>query len=90
VAQWKCDGQGTCLTTRQCLLNPNRNPIFRKLEIESGLKQALGVSKILWLDRGLQNDHTDGHIDTIARFIAPGKVICMRADKSKPILILRS
>jgi agmatine deiminase len=74
------DGEGTCLTTRQCLLNPNRNPHLSQAEIEAGLKQALGVTKILWLDRGLQNDHTDGHIDTIARFIAPGKVICMRSE----------
>jgi agmatine deiminase len=72
------DGEGTCLTTKQCLLNPNRNPHLNQNEIESGLKNALGVEKILWLDEGLLNDHTDGHIDTIARFIAPHTVMCMQ------------
>ena len=72
------DGEGTCLTTKQCLLNPNRNPHLNQNEIESGLKKALGVEKILWLDEGLLNDHTDGHIDTIARFIAPHTVMCMQ------------
>jgi agmatine deiminase len=73
------DGQGTCLTTRQCLLNENRNPQMSQVEVEVGLCEALGTNKILWLDRGLLNDHTDGHIDTIARFIAPGVVMCMRS-----------
>ncbi len=76
------DGQGTCLTTRQCLLNKNRNPHMSQAEIEAGLCGALGVEKILWLDRGLLNDHTDGHIDTIARFVAPGVVTCMQAQDS--------
>ncbi len=79
------DGLGTCLTTKQCLLNPNRNPKMDKPEIEAGLQQALGVQKILWLDQGLLNDHTDGHIDTIARFITPGVVMCMQAqDQDDP------
>lgn len=76
------DGQGTCLTTRQCLLNQNRNPHMSQAEIEAGLCGALGVEKILWLDRGLLNDHTDGHIDTIARFVAPGVVVCMYVQDS--------
>jgi agmatine deiminase len=71
------DGEGTCLTTRQCLLNPNRNPELNQETLEQYLKSALGYHKILWLDEGLINDHTDGHIDTIARFIAPGVVMCM-------------
>ncbi len=71
------DGMGTCLTTKQCLLNPNRRVNPDQIEVENDLRSALGVEKILWLDRGLLNDHTDGHIDTIARFIAPGKVVCM-------------
>jgi agmatine deiminase len=71
------DGEGTCLTTRQCLLNPNRNPELDQETLERYLKSALGYQKILWLDEGLINDHTDGHIDTIARFIAPGVVMCM-------------
>lgn len=76
------DGQGTCLTTRQCLLNENRNPHMSQAEIEAELCGALGVEKILWLERGLLNDHTDGHIDTIARFVSPGVVTCMCAQDS--------
>lgn len=79
------DGEGTCLTTRQCLLNPNRNPAMNQAQIEAALALGLGVKKTLWLDEGLINDHTDGHIDTLARFVAPGVVLCMHpADAKDP------
>jgi agmatine deiminase len=71
------DGEGTLLTTRQCLQNPNRNPAMTVRAVDESLRRALGVDKILWLDEGLLRDHTDGHVDTIARFVRPGVIVCM-------------
>lgn len=76
------DGQGTCLTTRQCLLHPKRNPGLNEKETEKHLKQSLGIEKVLWLDQGLANDHTDGHIDNLARFVGPATVACMTPQSS--------
>ena len=70
------DGQGTLLTTEQCLLNANRNPGLSKKAMEQFLQNYTGVSKIIWLKDGIAGDDTDGHIDNLARFVRRGTVVC--------------
>ena len=70
------DGEGTLLTTEQCLLNENRNPAMSREQIEAALCEYLGIETVLWLGEGHYDDFsTDGHIDDIAHFLAPGRVI---------------
>ena len=78
------DGTGVFLTTEQCLLNPNRNPGFDMDEVEARLKRDLGATRIVWLGDGLINDHTDGHVDNLARFVAPGRVAIPEAVADDP------
>ena len=69
------DGTGLGVTTEQCLLNPNRNPNMTRGDVEWRLHEDLGVSRLLWLGDGLVNDHTDGHVDNLARFIGENRLL---------------
>lgn len=76
------DGTGLVVTTEQCLLNPNRNPQLSRDQIEERLKRDLGFTRVLWLGDGLINDHTDGHVDNLGRFIAANTLCLPRATGS--------
>jgi agmatine deiminase len=77
------NGKGTVLTSRSCLLNPNRNPQFTKDDLEEYLKQYLGVTNVIWLNQGIEGDDTDGHIDDIARFTSPSTIVCAVEENSR-------
>ena len=78
------DGSGTVVTTEQCLLNLNRNPGMDRADVEAALTRDLGFERFVWLGEGLLNDHTDGHVDNLARFVAPGRVAIPTAAKGDP------
>ncbi|HXI49599.1 MAG TPA: agmatine deiminase [Steroidobacteraceae bacterium] len=79
------DGQGTCLTTEECLLNSNRNPHLTRADIEEQLRRYLSVSTVIWLDKGVYRDETGGHIDELACFTSPGHVaLTWTDDRSDP------
>ena len=84
------DGEGTAMATEQCLLNKNRNPDLSREQIEMYLRAYLGVETVIWLKEGLAEDETDGHIDNIACFVAPGRVLALTTsdpeDVNFPIL----
>jgi len=69
------DGEGTCLTTEECLLHPNRNPHLSRQDIEALLRDYLGIEKVIWIPRGVFGDETDGHVDNLACFSRPGRVL---------------
>lgn len=69
------DGQGTVITTEECLMNPNRNPHLDKGQVEILLHEFLNVSTVIWLNKGVYQDETDGHVDELCAFVRPGEVI---------------
>jgi agmatine deiminase len=77
------DGDGTALVTEECLLNGNRNPLLNRERLEASLRDYLGVSKVIWLAKGVFNDETDGHIDNLACFARPGEVCLTWTDNKR-------
>jgi agmatine deiminase len=79
------DGEGTLITTEECLLNPNRNPAMSREQIEAGLRDYLGIDNVVWLGQGLVEDRdTDGHVDLIAAFTRPGQVLLQSVAPGAP------
>ena len=77
------DGEGTLITTEECLLNPNRNPQLTHQEMAQVLHDYLGVDKVIWLPRGCHRDETDGHVDNLCCFVAPGQVALSWCDDTR-------
>ena len=77
------DGEGTVLTSEECLLDPNRNPNLSRREMETLLQHFIGISKVIWLGQGLQDDETSGHIDNLACFVRPGVVMALTCNDSQ-------
>ncbi len=82
------NGRGTFLTTASCTLNENRNPGLTRLDFEIALASLVEVERVVWIERGLPHDHTDGHVDMIARFVAENTVFCMAPNASEPNEVL--
>ncbi len=79
------NGRGMLMTTEECLLNKNRNPKLSKKDLEKYLSDYLGINNFIWLKKGLINDHTDGHIDNIARFVSPDSIIYSSESDGKDV-----
>jgi agmatine deiminase len=73
------NGLGTVMTTEQCLLHPSRNPAASREQIEAKLHETLGTRHVIWLPSGIEGDDTDGHVDDVARFVSPSRVLAARA-----------
>lgn len=80
----EANGEGTFMTTASCALNGNRNPGLTREMFEEALRAALPMERLIWLERGLEHDHTDGHVDMIARFVASDTVLCMHPHPRVP------
>lgn len=79
------DGEGTLITTETCFLNPNRNPGWSKGEVEAELCRMLGVTKVIWIPGDPDEDETNGHVDGLAAFVGPGRVLVEAAfDRAHP------
>lgn len=78
------DGTGLVVTTEQCLLNRNRNPDMTQRDVEARLASDLGYVRVLWLGDGLYNDHTDGHVDNLARFVGANRLAIPQAAENDP------